>query len=123
MMIVMIVMMMMILVLIKYSREMEYEADHIAMYLLKRANYDIHTWPLTLGGLYLLEDNKENSTMDLTFMETHPKTLDRVNAVKSHLDEVESAFLKKYDVEVAEEPVEVVSIVDMAKNWVYALFT
>lgn len=112
-------MMIIIIIVINYSREMEYEADHIAMYLLKRANDNIHTWLLTLAGLSLLEGNQTDSTIDLTFMETHPKTLDRAGAVKSHLEEVESIFIKKYDVEVVEESVEVKVVVDMTKNWIY----
>ena len=85
---------------------MEYEADYMALYLMKRANYDITSWSKTLRLLITNEKGVErNETM--TSNSTHPLTEDRVDMIEKRIKEVEEAFEGRY----------VTAKVDVYKDW------
>ena len=98
---------------------MEYEADYMALYLMKRANYDIHTWSNTIHLLATNEDGVELMEQEL-LQNSHPLTEDRVDAINMRIKEVEKAFEEKYvtaEVNTYEE------VVDYVKSWISVLFT
>ena len=98
---------------------MEYEADYMALYLMKRANYDIHTWPETIQLLITNEDGIEMIEFG-SLNRSHPLIGDRVEAIEEHIKGVEKDFEEKYvtaKMDVYEE------IVDYVKSWVSVLFT
>ena len=86
--------------LLLISRKHESEADFLAMYLLKRAGYDIHTWPDVLS--HLDDTNGIDSRlmkMTITAQSDHPLTEDRVKQINEEIPIVEKDFKTKYEVE------------------------
>ena len=70
------------------------------MYLLKRAGYDIHTWPDVLSRL---DTNTPTDSpllkMTMTASSDHPLIEDRVKKIEEEIPIVEEDFKTKYDVE------------------------
>ena len=109
------------------SRTQESEADFLALYLLKRAGYDINTWPNVLNNL---TDEVEFNTPLMKMMKTvnsdHPLIEDRVEKIKEEIPIVEEDFKTKYDVEekslseTVTRPVNVV--IDTVLQWSRLLF-
>jgi len=98
---------------------MEYEADHMALYLMKRANYDIKTWSTTID--LLTRDEKNNRIQESNRIEnSHPNTRDRVKAILRHMPEVEKAFEEKYEVKKGST---IQNITEYILNWIGVLFT
>ena len=91
----------------------------MALYLLKRANYDIQTWPTTLD---LLRTDKDGYKMQETerLESSHPMTFSRIREVKKHIDEVNLAFNEKYQVAGHNY---VQEFADSIMNWIRILFT
>ena len=86
--------------LLLISRKHESEADFLAMYLLKRAGYDIHTWPEVLS--HIDDTNGIDSRlmkMTITAQSDHPLTEDRVKQINEEIPIVEKDFKTKYEVE------------------------
>ena len=98
---------------------MEYEADQMALYLMKRANYNIQTWSTTLKLLAVNKQGREIREEEKMTNE-HPLTRNRVRAVTRHLSTVEKAFEEKY--KVAEEST-YQKIADYINSWIAVLFT
>ena len=98
---------------------MEYEADYMALYLMKRANYDIHTWSNTMHLLITNKEGVETKEYE-TLKSSHPLTEDRVDAINLHIKEVEKAFEEKYVTAKVDKYEE---LVDYVKSWISVLFT
>lgn len=104
------------------SRTHESEADFLALYLLKRAGYDIMTWPNVLNNI---SDETEFNTSLMKLVKTaqsdHPLIEDRVERVKKEIPIVEEDFKTKYEVEkkslleTVTQPVNV--LVDTVLQW------
>ena len=78
------------------SRKCESEADFMALYLLKRAGYDIHEFGRTLS--LLGEENVLSPTTQRLFalLEDHPCIPDRVRNIERSISVVERDFETKY---------------------------
>ena len=82
------------------SRKHESEADFLAMYLLKRAGYDIHTWPDVLSNIDDVNGiDSKLMKMTITAQSDHPLIEDRVKQINEEIPIVEEDFKTKYDVE------------------------
>ena len=78
------------------------------MYLMKRVNYGMETWPDTLRLLGSTEELDKNKTVDI-FTDSHPPLNERMETTKQQTVEVVNDFESKYEVEMTR----------MQKAWIY----
>ncbi|KAK8833382.1 hypothetical protein WA577_000347, partial [Blastocystis sp. JDR] len=105
----------------KLSRKCESEADFMALYLLKRAGYDIHEFGRTL--IMLQKEDIPLSTFKLlTLFDDHPTLPDRERSVYGSIGIVERDFESKYCVETKSASERMSKIVSRGMDYVWAVF-
>ena len=103
------------------SRKCESEADFMALYLLKRAGYDIHEFGRTL--IMLQKEDIPLSTFKLlTLFDDHPTLPDRERSVYGSIGIVERDFESKYCVETKSASERMSKIVSRGMDYVWAVF-
>ena len=86
------------------SRKQEYEADYMALFLLKRSGYDPSSMITTIGLLDMNKDEEGIMSVLTQAINTHPLVDNRVSNLQDNIFKFEKTFQSKYEVSPLPDP-------------------
>ena len=92
------------LLLVISSRKQEYEADYMALFLLKRSGYDPSSMITTIGLLDMNKDEEGIISVLSQAINTHPLVDNRVSSLQDNIFKFEKTFQSKYEVSPLPDP-------------------